>query len=113
MGKNTEEWDARVGESYLRQSSANLTQSQAVPEQLAHMFDLVKARLELIEARQAANQEIVLLKLRAVEERLNDHETRLRNATEGVTQFKTFSGLASGGATVASIIALIKAWFGN
>jgi hypothetical protein len=52
------------------------------------------------------------LRLLMIEEQLKDHEQRIRCVNDGVTQFKVFFGLTSGGSSILSIIALIKAFFG-
>jgi len=49
--------------------------------------------------------------LARLEEDVRDHEQRLREATDGVTQFKTFHTLASGGSSFLSFLALIKSFF--
>ena len=48
-----------------------------------------------------------------LEEGMRVHEMRLRAASEGVTQFKLFSGLASGSSGLMSLVALIKAVLGG
>jgi hypothetical protein len=48
-----------------------------------------------------------------LEERAGDHETRIRAATDGVTQFKMWAGFASGGSGIVSLIALLRAFFGG
>lgn len=40
-----------------------------------------------------------------------DHELRLRALQEGVTGLKTWSGLASGGSSIMSLVALARAFF--
>jgi hypothetical protein len=52
-------------------------------------------------------------RLGRLEEQMSDHETRIRTATEGVTQFKLFSGLASGGSGLMSLVAILKSFLGG
>jgi hypothetical protein len=69
------------------------SQIAALQVHISHCNDMTHARLTMLE------------------EQVRDHETRIRSATEGVTQFKIFSGLASGGSSILAVIALIKALF--
>lgn len=71
-----------------------------VAEQFKHTLDLLNAELRMLEHRIAS-----LEKCQA------DHELRLRQVTDGVTSFKTFTGLASGGSSILSVIAFVKALF--
>ena len=80
---------------------------------LQHANALLKAQLRRMEAEAAHRDAIMDQRLVQLEGRLNDHETRLRAATEGVTQFKLFSGLASGGSGIMSLVAIIKAFLGG
>jgi len=82
--------------------------SQLLTEQLKHLNTLYKARIDALEEKLQHAKEISDHRLEALEEASRDHETRIREATQGVTQFKLFSGLASGGSGVMSLLALIK-----
>ena len=73
-----------------------------IAEQLSHVIDLLKADNRLLTHR-----------VECLEKSVDDHETRLRSATDGVTQFKTWAGLAAGGSTLMSIIALLRAFLGG
>jgi len=57
-----------------------------------------------------AKGEFTQHRLDQLEKSVADHENRIRSATDGVTQFKVWSGLASGGSSVMSIVALVKAF---
>jgi hypothetical protein len=85
--------------------------SQLLTEQLKHLNTLYKTRFDALEERLRHAKEITDHRLTALEDSAQDHETRIRDATQGVTQFKLFSGLASGGSSVMSLVALIKAFF--
>lgn len=65
-------------------------------------------KLESLQLKISHSESMVNFRLLCLEEQIRDHETRLRAATEGITQFKVFSGLASGSSSILSIIALIK-----
>ena len=81
--------------------------------QLQHANSLMNARLKAIEARLAHQQALTAQQVRRLEVQMADHEARLRTATEGVSQFKIFSGLASGGSGIMSLVAIIKAFLGG
>jgi hypothetical protein len=83
-----------------------------IAEQLRHLVDNQTAQVNALKAELGHYKELADLRLISLEDSRNDHENRLRSATDGVTQFKMFSGLASGGSTIISILALVKAFFG-
>lgn len=82
-------------------------------EQLRHANTLLGARIRTLETRLAHIQAMNDQRLLTLEVQMRDHETRLRAATEGVTQFKLFSGLASGGSGLMSLAAILKAFLGG
>ena len=82
-------------------------------EQLRHANALLQAQIKTLDARLAHQQAMSQQRLVMLEEQIRDHETRIRTATEGVTQFKLFSGLASGGSGLMSLVALINAFLGG
>jgi hypothetical protein len=82
-------------------------------EQLRHANALLQAQIKTLDARLAHQQAMNQQRLAMLEEQIRDHETRIRTATEGVTQFKLFSGLASGGSGLMSLVALVKAFLGG
>lgn len=95
-------------------------QAKLIAEQLGRMRDSINARLDAIEERIKHHTELDGERVRSVREELaalrritEDHEGRLRSATDGVTTFKTWAGLASGGSSIFSVIALIKSFFGG
>jgi hypothetical protein len=87
------------------------TNTQLIAEQLRHALDLLKADIETVRQIQAHQKELVDHRLKILEEQTRDHEQRIRSATDGVTQFKVWSGLATGGSWLVSAFALIKTWF--
>ncbi|MEW5870719.1 MAG: hypothetical protein AB1894_15710 [Chloroflexota bacterium] len=87
-------------------------ESELIAEKLRRMVDNLKAdnaalRVELAHLRELTNH-----RLAALEASKADHENRIRSLQDGVTTFKTWSGLASGGSSILSIIAFVKALFG-
>lgn len=82
-------------------------------EQLRHANNLLQAQIKALEVRLAHQQAMNHQRLAMLEEEIRDHETRIRAATEGVTQFKLFSGLASGGSSLMSLVAVLKAFLGG
>ena len=82
-------------------------------EQLRRANNLLQAQIKTLEARLAHQQAMNGQRLAMLEEQMRDHEKRIRVATEGVTQFKLFSGLASGGSGLMSLVAIIKAFLGG
>ncbi len=81
---------------------------ELLAERLSHTIDLLRAEIRELRAEVEHQRELNQHRLTALEADTADHEQRLRAATEGVTQFKMFSGLAAGSSTIASVIALIK-----
>jgi len=93
-------------------------QAAVISEQLGRLKDNIESRFQKIEALINHQNEISEERLRALRSEVGDlkkakedHETRIRSATEGVTQFKMFSGLANGGSGILSIIAFIRSFF--
>lgn len=85
--------------------------SQLIAEKLHHTIDLIRNEIETVKALQMHYREFTDHRLRQLEDDVQDHEQRLREATNGVTQFKTFHTLASGGSSFLSFLALIKSFF--
>ncbi len=90
----------------------NFHGAQLLAEKLMHMIDLLRAENKALGAELEHLRQFTNHRLAALEDQGKDHELRLRANTDGVTQFKQWAGLASGGSTVLSIIALVKAFFG-
>ena len=82
--------------------------SQLLGEQLRHLNTLYKARIDALEEKLNHTRELSDHRLSILEKTSQDHETRIRDATQGVTQFKLFSGLASGSSNLMSLFALLK-----
>ena len=81
-----------------------------VAEQISHALDLLRAEIEGLRSDLLHERALVTQRLEALETRANDQEMRLRAATDGVVQFKVWSGLTSGGSSLLSLIALLRAF---
>lgn len=81
--------------------------------QLRHVNSVLQARLRMMETQFAHRMEVMEQRLKYLENQQADQEARLRSATEGVTQFKIVSGLASGSSSLMALVAIIKAFLGG
>jgi len=88
------------------------TSAALLAEQLRHTVDLLRAELDSLRRTQEHERTMAYHRLACMEKRADDHEARLRAATDGVTQFKVFSGLASGGSSILAIVAFIRSIIG-
>lgn len=86
-------------------------QAQLIAEQLKHANTLMRADVEALRAELAHYRELTNLRLTELETARSDHEQRIRAASDGIVQFKVFSGLTNGGASLISVLALVKAFF--
>ena len=84
---------------------------QLVAAKLHHTIDLIRSEIETVRALQDHQREFTDHRLKQLEEDVKDHEQRLRAATDGVIQFKTYHTVASGGSGLMSLLALIKSFF--
>jgi len=88
------------------------TEVELIAEQIRHANSLLKAEVAALRAELDHQKELTTHRLRSLEIQTADHETRLRAATDGVTQFKMWSGLTNGGSSLLAIVAFVKAFFG-
>ncbi len=84
-----------------------------IAEQLKHALDLLRGEIDALRAQQTHDREMGTHRLDSLEAQARDHETRLREATDGVVQFKVWAALTSGGSGLLSLAALVKAFFGG
>ncbi len=90
--------------------SSNLA-AELMAEKLVHAMDMMRAEIAALRAEQGHQRELFDHRIAQLEDAAKDHEQRLRSNTEGVTQFRQWAGLASGGSAIVSVIALVKAFF--
>ena len=64
-------------------------EGRLITEQLRHMIDLIDARLDRIEQNQMHLREMLEHRMGYLEQQMEDHEGRIRAATEGVTHFNS------------------------
>lgn len=88
-------------------------QAALFAEQMRHALDLLRAELDALHALHTHDRELTNHRISALEAVARDHETRIRADTDGVTQFKMWAGLASGGSGVMALAALIRSFFGQ
>lgn len=86
-------------------------EAQLIAAKLEHAIDLIRNEIDAIRALQVHHKDFTDHRLGQLENNVKDHETRIRAATDGVTQFKTYNTLASGGSGLMSLLALIKSFF--
>jgi hypothetical protein len=91
----------------------NDDQAALFSQQMQHALDLMRADIDAMKAVQSHDRSMNAHRLAMLEERANDHEMRIRAATDGVTQFKMWAGFASGGSGIVSLIALLRAFLGG
>ena len=71
------------------------------------------AKLDRIELNQEHLKELIEQRINCLEKQGEDHEERIKVAAEGVTQFKVKSGFTSVVSGILSILAMVKAFFGD
>ncbi len=86
--------------------------SRLAAEQMKHAIDLLRADLNQIEFQLVHSSRLFEQRLNQLEQESRDHEQRLRETSEGVTQMKVLTSLASGSSSLMSLAALIKAFLG-
>lgn len=99
----------------MNEENENIQNAQAalIAEQLRHTLDLLQAQIEALRQSQIHLRELTDQRLARLEAHAQDAEQRLRNVTEGVTQFKMFASIASGGSGFLSLVALLRAFLGG
>ncbi len=81
-----------------------------IAEQMKHANSLLKADVEGLRQEVAHYRELTNLRLGDLEAIRSDHEARLRGVTDGITQFKVYTGLLNGGSSLLALLALLKAY---
>jgi phage head maturation protease len=91
------------------------TEEQAAlfAEQMRHALDLLRAEVNALRALHEHDMDMCHHRLNSLETSTRDHELRIRADTDGVTQFKMWAGLASGGSGLMALAALIRSFVGG
>lgn len=79
-----------------------------IAEQIKHTVDMMRAEIAGLRSDIAHIGDIANHRLTNLEKCQDDMESRLRAATDGVTQFKVWSGLSNGFSSLLSIAAFIR-----
>lgn len=79
----------------------NEQEIQLLAEQLKRTIDRLKA-----------DQRLSTQRIEMLEKAVADHEARLRSVTDGVTQFKVWSGVTSGGSGLMALLAFLRSFLG-
>ena len=74
------------------------------------LLESIRRELKLMRAEMNHSRELSERRLSAIEKICEDHESRLRDVATGVTQFRFWSSVSSGGSTAMSILALLKSF---
>ena len=74
------------------------------------LLESVRSEVKLMRAELTHLRELNERRMTAMEKIVEDHETRLRDVTNGVTQFRFWSSVTSGGSTAMSLLALLKSF---
>ena len=74
------------------------------------LLESIRGEIRLMRAELQHNRELLERRLSAVEKICDDHDNRLRDVTAGVTQFRFWSSVTSGGSTAMSLLALLKSF---
>jgi hypothetical protein len=86
---------------------------ELIAEQLRRANALLRADLDALRAELEHQRAFIDHRLRSLEESSRDHEQRIRAASDGIVQFKVWSGLANGGSTLVAVVAFVRAFFGG
>ena len=79
-------------------------------EECKTLLESIRGELKLMRAELQHNRELTERRLGAIEKICEDHEERLRDVAAGVTQFRFWSSVSSGGSTAMSLLALLRSF---
>lgn len=74
-------------------------------------LDLIRADIGKLRIELSHQRELTERRIDTLEKQVADHETRLRDASAGVTQFRFWSTMTNGGSALMSLAALVKSFF--
>ncbi len=81
-------------------------------ENCLSLLESIRGEIKLMRAELEHNRQLSEERLSRLEKILDDHETRLRDVSTGVTQFRFWSSVSSAGSTAMSLLAVIKSLAG-
>ena len=81
-------------------------------ENCLSLLESIRGEIKLMRAELEHNRQLNEERLSRMEKILDDHETRLRDVSTGVTQFRFWSSVSSAGSTAISLLAVIKSLAG-
>ncbi len=81
-------------------------------ENCLSLLESIRGEIKLMRAELEHNRQLNEERLSRLEKILDDHETRLRDVSTGVTQFRFWSSVSSAGSTAMSLLAVIKSLAG-
>jgi hypothetical protein len=81
-------------------------------ENCLSLLESIRGEIKLMRAELEHNRQLNEERLSRMEKILDDHETRLRDVSTGVTQFRFWSSVSSAGSTAMSLLAVIKSLAG-
>ncbi|NSW54228.1 MAG: hypothetical protein HPY85_17130 [Anaerolineae bacterium] len=88
-------------------------QFKLLSERMARAVERVQRELKEMRSLLEHNQALLEQRVSLLESASRDHETRLREAHTGITQFKVWSGLTSGSSGLLSLLALLRTFLGR
>ena len=74
------------------------------------LLESIRGEMKLTRRELEHIRELSEQRLSAIEKICEDHEARLRDVSTGVTQFRFWSSVTSGGSTAMSLLALLKSF---
>lgn len=86
--------------------------AELVAEQMRHTLDLLRMEIAALRAQVEQGEKLSAQRLAALEKSRDDLEARMRAVSDGVSQFKVASGLASGGSSLLALAALLRSLLG-
>lgn len=72
------------------------------------ILESIRGEIKLMRAELEHTRALSEERLTRMEKLIDDHETRLRDVSVGVTQFRFWSSIGSAGSTAMSLLAMIK-----
>ena len=74
------------------------------------ILEEIRGDIRMLRSELEHNRELNERRLSAIEKICEDHESRLRDVATGVTQFRFWSSVTSGGSTAMSLLAVLRSF---